>query len=288
MEWLCYQLWSKTTASAPVFSFSIADTIILREGLPQTWYFSTKEGYILKKNYQNVRLPKINKSFCKKNGINGSTAELPAMNTYLYKPQRNTETGEERLALRIGPVAGKDLMPYLRASVANRVEGGRPHILQAFVPPRTLKNAVIRVCWTQSNMQIVKITNKLAIVDERYSLLTRTVSCEDQDEGLYTEQKLMPNQGQVYERLLRSMLEIHNHIKKSSDVLVTGGNFYFKLNDSERPILLLATQIKTERPILVLNASINVALVATETRIQPKPKKSGAAAVQLPSGEMSE
>ena len=74
------------------------------------------------------------------------------MNIYMYKPQRNTETGEERMALRIGAVAGKDVMPYLKASVGNRVEGGRPHILQAFVPPKTLKNSVIRVCWTQSTM----------------------------------------------------------------------------------------------------------------------------------------
>lgn len=117
-----------------------------------------------------MRLAKINKSFCKKNGINSSTADLPAMNTFLYKPQRNTETGEERMALRIGAVAGKDLLPYLRASVSNRIEGGRAHILQAFVPPRSLKNSVIRARWTQSNMEIVKITNKLTIVDERYSL----------------------------------------------------------------------------------------------------------------------
>ena len=51
LEWLCYQLWSKNTARAPTFSFQLADTIIMRQGVPQTWYFSSKEGYILKKNY---------------------------------------------------------------------------------------------------------------------------------------------------------------------------------------------------------------------------------------------
>ena len=50
LEWLCYQLWSKNTARAPTFSFNIADTVIFRHGNPQTWYFSSKEGYILKKN----------------------------------------------------------------------------------------------------------------------------------------------------------------------------------------------------------------------------------------------
>lgn len=74
----------------------------------------------------------------------------------------------------------------------------------------------------------------------------------------------------MYERFLKAMVEIHNHIKKNSDILVTGGNFYFKLDEMERPVLLLATQIKTERPILILNASINMALVSSEPRIYSK------------------
>lgn len=51
LEWLIYQLWSKNTARAPVFSFKLAETVILRQGNPQTWYFSSKEGYILRKNH---------------------------------------------------------------------------------------------------------------------------------------------------------------------------------------------------------------------------------------------
>ena len=51
----------------------------------------------------------------------------------------------------------------------------------------------------------------------------------------------MPNQGIIYERMLKAMIEIHNHVKKTSDILVTGGNFFFKLDETERPVLLLAT-----------------------------------------------
>ena len=51
LEWLCFQLWSKTTAVTSHFSFSLADTIILRQGVPKNWYFTTKEGVIMKKNY---------------------------------------------------------------------------------------------------------------------------------------------------------------------------------------------------------------------------------------------
>lgn len=71
------------------------------------------------------------------------------------------------------------------------------------------------------------------------------------------------------------MIEIHNHIKKNSDVFVTGGNFYFKLDAKEKPVLLLATKIRTERPILILNSTINLAIVSQEPKVQPKLNKAG-------------
>ena len=56
------------------------------------------------------------------------------------------------------------------------------------------------------------------------------------------------------------MLELHNHIKKNSDIVVTGGIFYFKFDTKERPFLIFAHQIKTERPIMILNSKIDFAL----------------------------
>ena len=56
------------------------------------------------------------------------------------------------------------------------------------------------------------------------------------------------------------MYEIYTHIKKNSDINVISGNFFFKIDDDEPPVLLFAMQIKTERPILILNSSINMAL----------------------------
>ena len=107
---------------------------------------------------------------------------------------------------------------------------------------------------------MLKISNKLPIIDQRYSLQTRVVTAEDEQDGLYTEQAIMPNQGLTYERIFKSMWEIQAHIKKNSDITLTAGNFFFKIDEVDRPVLLFATQIKTERPILVLNSSVNMAL----------------------------
>ena len=107
LEWLIYQLWSKNTAHFPKFSFRIAETVILREGSPQNWYFSSKEGYILRKNSANVKMAKINKRFLQKNGMQlGCKDDMAAASTYMYRPQRNMETGEERVAIRCGYLAG--------------------------------------------------------------------------------------------------------------------------------------------------------------------------------------
>lgn len=50
--------------------------------------------------------------------------DMPAATTYAYRPQRNTDTGDERMALRIGYLAGKDLMRSMR--IWNQVQEDRP------------------------------------------------------------------------------------------------------------------------------------------------------------------
>ena len=210
--------------------------------------------------------------------VNAEDTPIPAATTYSYKKQRNVESRDERIALEVGYIATTDLLTYLRASVGNRIEDGRPNIIQAFVPTMQLKNHVYRVQWGMSHMQMLKITNKIAITDQRYSLQSRTVTAEDLEDNNFCEYTPLPNQGKVYERLLRAMLELHNHVKKNSEIAVTGGNFYFKFDTKDRPFLLFGTQIKTERPIPILNSKLNFVLVPgvhhiIERRDPKKPKR---------------
>jgi hypothetical protein len=54
IEWLFYHLWTKTGSSAPKFMFSIPDTVFYWNNKPEAWFFTSKDGYILKKNKFNV------------------------------------------------------------------------------------------------------------------------------------------------------------------------------------------------------------------------------------------
>ena len=130
-----------------------------------------------------------------------------------------------------------------------------------FQSPKLIKNSMMKVKWSLSTMQMTKIINKLPIFEQRYSLATRAVTAEDGEDCLYTDQVAMPNTGMVYERILTAIVEIHQHIKKNADIQLTAGTFYFKADDLEKPVLVFATQLKTDRPILVLNPNIDVALI---------------------------
>ena len=39
--------------------------------------------------------------------------------------------------------------------------------------------------------------------------------------------------GPIFESILRAMSEIQGHIKKNSDIVISAGNFYFKINEGE-------------------------------------------------------
>jgi hypothetical protein len=69
LEWLFYHLWLKTGPSPPQFIFTLPDTVFYKYQLtstgpadlstPDSWYFTSKDGYILKKNRFNLSTKEI-------------------------------------------------------------------------------------------------------------------------------------------------------------------------------------------------------------------------------------
>ena len=84
LEWLLYALWTKKSPLPTQFSFGLPDTVVLRDGKPHTWYFTSKDGSILKKNYQNVTAEKVGKAFKSESDAFDCQAQsytyLPALN----------------------------------------------------------------------------------------------------------------------------------------------------------------------------------------------------------------
>ena len=65
-EWLYYQLWTKTSTAPTKFPFHIPETIFFKFNNPYAWFFTSKEGLILKKNKINVTMKNIHLKFSKK------------------------------------------------------------------------------------------------------------------------------------------------------------------------------------------------------------------------------
>ena len=88
----------------------------MRKGIASVWYFTSKDGYILKKDAKNVKMGKIHKAFQKKAEYAGQTMDdVPCATLYQYSEQINSVTKEERMALKIGYVSNHDLFPVMRA-----------------------------------------------------------------------------------------------------------------------------------------------------------------------------
>ena len=67
MEWLLHYLWHKE-AGKPVikYNFKIPDTVIYKIGRPYIWYFTSKEGYIMKKTKTKLTHECVYNTFIKK------------------------------------------------------------------------------------------------------------------------------------------------------------------------------------------------------------------------------
>ena len=72
---LYHILWCKESMYEEAdFRIMLPDTVIFRNGKPYVWYFSNKEGKVLRKKELTLNLENIKKSFLKKKGKYGIVA----------------------------------------------------------------------------------------------------------------------------------------------------------------------------------------------------------------------
>ena len=75
----------------------------------------------------------------------------------------------------------------------------------------------------------------------------------------------MTNIGPVYDSIMRALRQIQAHLKKNGDLSLLGGTFFFKAYEKKLPVLIFASQLRTERPNLILNSNTTVALILQDT-----------------------
>ena len=66
LAWFFHGLWLKSSGVPPKFAFSVPDTVFYHYGKPDCWYFTNRDGFILKKNRENLNTKEIHQKFISK------------------------------------------------------------------------------------------------------------------------------------------------------------------------------------------------------------------------------
>ena len=156
-------LWSKDELNfGPIVN--IPDTVVFKDGLPISWYFTSLDGRIKRKKREKLDSRAIEESF--------TTRAL----------------GYDILATFISfPVEGDSLhrlstIEYLdKQTLYDFLHGqneGKSGILQRFIEPKGTKNDIIRAIWSPKICLLHRTENIYHLHDHRYGLYERCVTDE--------------------------------------------------------------------------------------------------------------
>lgn len=101
VEKLYHLLWQHDVVGDKVScDLQIPDTVLIRKGVPTFWYFTDKNGKIMRKNTKKVKLETVYSSFVKKVGSSGIVAY------FLYNVDNEGNSVDEVGELIFGPERG--------------------------------------------------------------------------------------------------------------------------------------------------------------------------------------
>jgi len=141
-------------------SLRMPDTIVYKFGQPVHWYFTSVSGKLKKKNKQNLANVRIEEVFNKRN------SELVA-----YYMSEVAVQGRAEKVTAIEYFDRRGLHEFLY----NRWKEN-DGILQHFVEPKGVHNAIIRAIWSPKVCLLERRVNSKQLYDQRYGLYERAVT----------------------------------------------------------------------------------------------------------------
>ncbi|CAD8090679.1 unnamed protein product [Paramecium sonneborni] len=226
-EWLFFHLWKKnpdTNSSCPgVF---VADTIIYRWAQPYFWYFTAKDGQILRKTKERIFVEQIEEIFQKSGDISA---------LYLQSQQNKIifeyfEKGE--------------FIQFL-----HQREKALNALLQKFVEPKSSRNSMIKVSWSPQFCLLSRKTNNSDLKNNKIPIEDRLVTFEGPEHLSTTDSIASPILSSDIEQIC---LNIVKHIQD-----VSGGNIqisrmvlFFKIDEKNRLWLLFSSGVKVRQKFI--------------------------------------
>ena len=233
IENLFYYLWCKDELdNGP--AITIPDTIIYKYRQPAFWYFTAKDGHIRKKHKGSIVNVRIEEAFCRK----ATGSDIVA---YYISTATEGEDDDEANPLTTIEYFNRETFHdflYNREKVNNG-------IVQRFVEPKGVANAMIRAIWSPKVCLLERRTNNYNLQDKRYGMYERAVTYEGAEFYSHPDPvrgSLLPQQVQgIVEAAVAHIAEV-SFQKYNVSRLVAN----FKVDSHDRVTLLWASSLRLE------------------------------------------
>ena len=265
-------LWAKDELNfSPMIN--VPDTIIYKYGQPVTWYFTSVNGHVKKKNKSNLISAKIEETFTK------HVLGYDVLAYFISMPSDHESQGKtsNNDFQTIVEYFDRDGLKSFLYNHRKEVNG----ILQRFIEPKSTHNEMIRGIWSPKLCLLERAENIHALHDARYGLYEKCVIYEGPD-YYYTS---APLRGPVLSGQIQKLCEATvSHIaevtfgQKQVSRLVLN----FKVDSRDKIWLLYSTSIRTidmleYNPLDSLNGTIrnlvnidSVVSLAETVHLNPK------------------
>lgn len=225
-------LWAKDELNFSP-TINIPDTILYKYGQPVTWYFTSTDGRIKRKNKHNLVSAKIEQAF------NKHILGYDVIAYFISMPSELDMHRHQEIPTVIEYFDRTALNNFLYNHKKD-VNG----VLQRFIEPKTTHNEVIRAIWSPKLCLLERAENKHALHDNRYGLYERTVVYEG-PEYYYTSEPLRGPvlSGQIQkqcEAIVAHVGEVTFGQKQISRVVLN-----FKVDSRDKIWFLYSTSIRS-------------------------------------------
>ena len=225
-------LWAKDELNFSP-TINIPDTILYKYGQPVTWYFTSTDGRIKRKNKHNLVSAKIEQAF------NKHILGYDVIAYFISMPSELDMHRHHEIPTVIEYFDRTALNNFLYNHKKD-VNG----VLQRFIEPKTTHNEVIRAIWSPKLCLLERAENKHALHDNRYGLYERTVVYEG-PEYYYTSEPLRGPvlSGQIQkqcEAIVAHIGEVTFGQKQISRVVLN-----FKVDSRDKIWFLYSTSIRS-------------------------------------------
>ncbi|RYG65071.1 hypothetical protein EON64_12705, partial [archaeon] len=214
---------------------NIPDTIIYKYGQPVTWYFTSVNGRIKRKNKQNLLSAKIEEAFNKH--ILGYDV-VAYFITMASEHERSVNDSSTPTIIEYFDRVGLNNFLYNHKKGVNG-------ILQRFIEPKSTHNELIRAIWSPKLCLLERAENIHQLHDQRYGLYERCVVYEGPDYYFTSA----PLRGPVLSGQLQKLCEsIVHHISEVTygQKLITRMVLSFKVDSRDKIWLLYSTSIRSD------------------------------------------